>query len=342
MDFLRVIDKPPLFHYTRPESLISILSSGLLWASPTWDFPDTREYVLGLELILRRLEMIYERKLECQELPRSFLLLAARYCIEPSRVLGRIIYHIRHEIANRADPRVRVYVACVTDNNKSYQMAEAYGRCIIQFNWMLPMFSYAVPRPFVSSMLSWVCYEERRFENWIMRMGFEFPFHLSEAVHKAFLDELPAAQRENSIAVTAVILLCSFAANIKEPKYAFEREWRLKTIQSLHTTPTPFAPMASTMRKAFGVGEEAEFTEHKEKRYKQEFRFRDRFIVEDVGVLIPPPVSLESAREAHELLAQVEALRHAGRLAGPMLKMKEELILAAKEGNPFPSIPGIY
>jgi hypothetical protein len=338
-----VINKPPLFHYTKPEALLSVLDSRSLWASPTWNFPDKREYVLGLELIARRLKDIYSRRLEMQEFPHSLLSLLAEYRVNPRRLLELTIAHVDYEWANYDNPKVQVYVACVTENGKSEDMAAAYGNCVIKFNWLLPVLAYAFPSPFTFSMLSFVTYDPLRFEQWIMTMGFDISQHLSEFHVREFLDPLDVQEREVSLALTVAILLCSFATNIKEPKYQIEQEWRMKTIRSLHSTPTPFTQDYSRWRTDFfGLSDRAApFAADPPGRYIQELSIRGRFIVEDVAIYLAPPVSKDAAEKAQALLAQVDALRRTGAFAGPMTELRDLFLKGARDGVRSLALPGI-
>jgi hypothetical protein len=143
MNIPMVIDKPQLYHYTRPETIIKVLESKSLWARPTWDFDDTDEYVHGLKVIDSHLKRIVAAHTEGRVLHPATLQLLSSYTLNPRRIFEDAIGHIEYDLANYANPKVEIYVACTTENRESKEMAVTYGGCAIRFNWMLPLLGYA-------------------------------------------------------------------------------------------------------------------------------------------------------------------------------------------------------
>jgi hypothetical protein len=322
MDIRRIINnKPPLFHYTRDDTILSILSNKYIWARPTWNFADTGEYVHGLWLIERFLKRISSSRQEAPAMPAPGLELMASYDIDPRRLVEQTIAHIEYELANPNNPKVEVYVACMSTNSNSKEMASQYGGFVIRFNWMLPLLAYACPRPFTASLLSRVTYDEREFESHIMTQGFTFGLPADDPGVSALLVPMNTTEREASVAATAAVQLSVFAANIKKPKYAYEREWRLKTVRSMHSIPTLFSLDESiNLRKDFRMSEDAAFTTHTPSRYIQDLRCHGKMIIENVAALASGPVD-----RFVELLRQVQEHTRADCL-GPALNLREALL----------------
>jgi hypothetical protein len=187
MDIRRVIDKPQLYHYTRPETIVKVLKSKSLWARPTWDFEDTDEYVHGLRLIDSHLKQIVAAKAERRVLHPATLELLTSYNLNPRGVFEDTIGHIEFELAHHSNPNVAIYVACTSENAEPKEMASTYGCCAIRFNWMLPLLGYACPKPFHGSMLSRVSYDEREFSAHIIPQAFIFGMPELRPQMRAFL-----------------------------------------------------------------------------------------------------------------------------------------------------------
>lgn len=106
MDLERIIsNKPKLYHYTRDDSLMKILSSQSLLARPTWNFADTEEYVLGLRLIGAQLKYVYSRHSERDELSPSTRTLLDAHEVDSRILLEHAIQNIEYEIVNYDNPR---------------------------------------------------------------------------------------------------------------------------------------------------------------------------------------------------------------------------------------------
>jgi hypothetical protein len=336
MNVPRIISgKPPLFHYTSLETLIKIMESGSLLARPTWDFEDTAEYVLGLKYIDEYLKNLYSRKQERREIPVSTLMLLAKYGVDLRSLIDQTIAHIGYEIEHYVNPRAEVYVACLTEHPQSNEMARAYGESVINFNqWMLPLIAYAHPRPFSWSMLSRVTYNRKEFESYLMGMGFNIG-EANPGPLKQFLDPLNVEERTASLAGTAAILLCSFACNIKNQEFDFEKEWRLKTCRLNHTTPTLFSSDTHGMREWFELGADAQFTDHQPKRYKQELTFKGAFIVQNqlsvCGLAPVPPDFIDRFGKFRTRMEELE--KQWGGLLGPALGLRDAILKRARENK---------
>lgn len=329
MDIQNILNnKPELFHYTWPDTILSILSSRSIWARPTWDFADSYEYVHGLGLIEQFLKRVSSSRQEVSPMPAPWLELIASYDIDPRRIVEQTIAHIEYELANYNKPRLEVYVACASANSNSKEMVTKYGAFVIGFNWMLPLLAYMCPRPFTASMLSRVTYDEREFESQIMMQGFIFGLPAYRSDLSALLGPMNTIEREASVAATAAIFLSVFAANIKKPEYAYEREWRLKVVRSRHSTPTLFSPDDSIkLRRAFGMSEDAAFTTNPPGRYVQDLCWMGKMIIDNVA----PPASAPT-HEFLELLRQVQEYRRTA-FWGPALELREELLRKCVEAK---------
>jgi hypothetical protein len=336
MDLPKIIEKPSFYHYTRPELIGSILESQSLWARATWDFDDKQEYRHGLELIARVLKDTYSGRREAEAIPALALELMRRCRVDVRRVLELTINHIEYEVDAADKPKVEVYVACTTTQGNSLEMVKNYGGVVIRFNWMLPLLAYGYPRPLATSMLSYVTYDEREFMSRIMEQGFIFGFPEYLPKWSALLDPMNTEEREASIAATAAIFLCVFAPNIKKPKFAFEREWRLKTVKLNHSIPTLFSipdEVAIQLRRHFGMSEEAAFTKHSTPRYLQELRGYGKMIIDHVAV--SPTVPKEMRAEVLRVVA-----KHNDNCLGPAIPLREAWLLRWSQENGIqPAVP---
>ncbi len=323
MDVPRVINKPQLYHYTRPENIVKVLTSKALWARPTWNFADTDEYVHGLRLIESQLKQISAAHLERRVLPPPALELLTSYNVNPRRIFEDTIAHIEYELANYSKPNVEIYVACTTENSESKEMAAEYGGCAIRFNWMLPLLGYACPKPFHGSMLSRVSYNEQEFTAHIVPQAFVFGMaHLLPQMRE-FLSGKDHQSREAGIAATVATNLCVFAANLKKPRFAYEREWRLKTFKINHSIPTLYDPEeVRALRRVLKMSEIAEFTSDPPNRYVLDLRLENRMIIENVAVLASPPIDVPGFMD---FLREVRENLQTG-FWGPAIDQKEELL----------------
>jgi hypothetical protein len=121
-----------------------------------------------------------------------------------------------------------------------------------------------------------------------------------------------------------------FAANLKKPKFAYEREWRLKTFTSNHSVPTLYEPEEQyALRRALQMTETAGFTSDPNPpgRYVLDLRMENKMIIENVAVLASPPVDV---REMMELLRDVKENTVTG-FWGPALRQKDELLRLCAE-----------
>lgn len=307
MDIPAVINKPLLYHYTRPDAIESVLTTKSLWARPTWDFEDTHEYIHGLRLIEAHLKQICAARREKRVLVPETLRVLQSYNLNLRRLFERTIAHIEHEIANHSKPKVEIYVACTSANSHSEEMAKRYGSCMIRFNWMLPIVGYACPKQFTAAMLSRVSYNQHEFTQHILAQAFLFTAPEVRTELREFLDRMEHRRREESIAASLASNLCVFAPNIKRPEYAYEQEWRLKTIRINHSVPTLFSrgePLE--LRRALQMSEEAEFTAppKPEGRYVQDLRLEGRMVVDNISTYAEPPIepgpAIELMRRIYE------------------------------------------
>lgn len=331
MDIPVIIDKPRLYHYTGFKNIINVLKSKSLWARPTWDFEDTDEYVHGLRLIDSYLKQISGDREERRVLHPAILQFLSSYNLNPRRIFADVIGYVEYEIDNYSKPNVEIYVACTSENSESKEMAATYGGCAIRFNWMLPLVGYACPRPFHGSMLSRVSYDEHEFTSHIIAQAFTFTLPELLPKMKAFLSRKEHRFRESGVAATVAVNLCIFAANIKKPKFAYEREWRLKTFKIKHSVPTLYGPEERyELRRVLQMSEHAEFTTEPPGRYVLDLRLDNKMIIENVDVIAAPPIV---APELMELLREIHENTRTG-FWGPALNQKEEILRMCAQAVP--------
>jgi hypothetical protein len=338
-----ISNKPDLYHYTNPDAVTKIVSSRSLWARPIWDFKadDVDEYVLGLNLIVKHLKYICFKGKARHELPEASLSLFDEYHLNPKRLLAQIVAHLEYEIKHDTDPKVQIYVACVsanapsTTNKATLRMLKEYGECIIHFNWMLPLISYAWPRPFVSSMLSRVTYEESEFKKFIMTvLNIRTVIQDVNSLKTSYLVSLSEEDRESFLATTFAIFLCSFAANIKNPSFEYEHEWRLKTINTSHPSPLLERSEVHWLRKFFKLDEDAAFSPTTPKRYIQELSFDGKMIVyPNLGILKAPPIPPEFAAQIRDVFAKLQDIEKTqGGVLGEAWQLRDLLLKLEREG----------
>jgi hypothetical protein len=174
-------------------------------------------------------------------------------------------------------------------------------------------------------MLSRVGYDEIEFTAHIIPQAFIFGMPELLPQMRDFLSGKEHRLREAGIAATVAANLCVFAANLKKPKFAYEREWRLKTFNINHAVPTFSEPEQQyALRHALVMSETAEFTSDPNPpgRYVLDLRLEKKMIIENVGVFASPPIVvprlLQLLREIHE---NVET-----GFWGPVLDQKERLL----------------
>ena len=336
-------NKPHLYHYTNPAGLVGILSTRSLWANPTWGFKDKdkEEYVFGLKIIASWLKRVSTTGGERVRLPRSTLAIMDNCGADPCAVLQRTIAHIDYELAHPDDPRVKVYVACVSANAPSLtdpatlRMLKEYGECVIHFNWALPLIGYAWPRPFVMSMLSWVCYDPRIFELYIPQaLDLLVWIHDPESFQKTHLQPYAKQVREKTLATTLAVLLCNFAANIKQKDFEYEHEWRLKTIAVDHEGALFTHGELHWLRGFFRLPEAAEWTSACPRRYIQQLTFHDRMIIyPNCGILKKAPIPADFANTLRDLQVRVQAIQaKQGAVLGEAAELRELLLRWEREG----------
>jgi hypothetical protein len=325
-------NKPPFYHYTNPGSLIKILESRALLAMPISKFKDQHEYVLGLNIIRSKLKYIAAQGKELELVTPSLRLVLQSYPVNFRRVFEETISHIEHEIANRDSPRVEIYVACVSATPPSLtephaqKMLQEYGRCILKFNWLLPLLAYAWPQQFVGSMISRVAYDDALFNAYIPMMGFDLPNHVDIDYLRRIWEPVDGLAREASLAAAFAVLLCSFAANIKNKKYAYEAEWRLKSFKTNHLVPLPFKNEIPWIRVAAGMKPQAEFNDMDPRRYVQELSFDGKIALEKpLGMIVAPtPEGIDSVNKlAREI---IETQKVHGPIMGPKPGLREGLL----------------
>jgi hypothetical protein len=272
---------PPLYHYTSDESVRKILESKSLLARPTWDFPDTDEYVHGLRLALQKLKSsaVYaEMELK---IPRPIILLYRRYFRNTRRLISAVVPHIEHEIEHTSDPKIQVYVACATTNGRSAKMAALYGDVVLEFNPMAPLLAYSRPEPFLASMLSFVTYDETWFLDRLVSLCLDLRVYVGppESFTRATVG-LDDDQVRRMISFWLAESICILAPNIKSSDWAYEDEWRFKSVRSSHSDANSSRhPRAPVDRKAFGgLPQAASYSTHSPPRYVQQLSFKDKFI----------------------------------------------------------------
>lgn len=133
------------------------------------------------------------------------------------------------------------------------------------------------------------------------------------------------SRREESIAASLASNLCVFAPNIKRSEYAYEQEWRLKTIRINHSVPTLFSrtePLA--LRRALQMSEDAEFTAppKPEGRYVQDLRLEGRMVIDEISTYAAPPIDVASCIELQSRIT--EASRSAA--WGPAYDQRDRLL----------------
>jgi hypothetical protein len=342
----RIIDKPTLYHYTNPDSLLKILSSRALLARPICEFPkDASEYVLGLGLIEKELERIYCARND----PRPLLVpglvaLLNEYGIDARRFLEQTIAHIEYELKHSSTPKVQLYVACVSatvptrSEEAGRRMLAEYGHSVITFNWMLPLTAYSWPRPFTFSMLSRVSYDEQEFVAAIIHnMGFDGALNEGDPDFEQSMARLNLAERTAAMALTVAIMLCSFAANIKKPEFKYENEWRLKTARSFHGGTTLFrmADWGGVRKHVFKMNDDATFIRldpARPDRYVQELSCEGKMILQPpITTLLAPPVDAAKLMACNE-----EMMRFPwkyGPLFGAGLEFREALLRADRQAS---------
>jgi hypothetical protein len=291
-DLPQVLDKPPLYHYTKADSIMNILTSGSLHARPTWDFQDTDEYVHGLKLIESHLKRLRASGREFDSMPPATQAFIRTHGMDSGRIVDQTLEHIAYEIQNFRKPAFEVYVACTSVHPASAPMARRYGGFVLNFNWALYLLAYACPSNFAISALSRATYDERVFEQFLMCEGFTFGGRVASAQVGKMLAPLDVRSREATTAATAAIFLCMVAPNIKKPEFAYEGEWRLKLARVNHSIPTIFSvPDGSLdLRHALGMTESAELTTNPPGRYPIDLRLWGRMAIERVTAFFPADV----------------------------------------------------
>jgi hypothetical protein len=336
-------NKPELYHFTNPGAVKKIVESRSLWARPISDFKadDQQEYVLGLRVVAKHLKYICFKGRERQELPAATLALFDHFRLNSRKVLGEAIAHLEHEIEHEHDRKVQIYVACASSNGPSFtdpatlRMLDEYGECVIHFNWMLPLISYAWPRPFAFSMLSRVTYDQSEFKRFI-RTLLDIKVHVPDIdrLKTEYLDPLDTRARQSQLATEFAILLCAFAANIKDPSFEYEHEWRLKSVSTSH--PSPLLPKGELhwLRKMFKLPEDATFSPTTPMRYVQQLTYEGKMIVyPNLGILKRPPIPPEFAAQMNDLFAAIQEIeRKQGGVLGPALAHRDWLLQLEREG----------
>lgn len=280
-NFARIFaNYPELFHYAWPGSLMDILESNGLLARLATDFKDQEEYALGLRLILDRLKMkgfAWEVLLRCE--PVSLGLLGGQSLDSIGDMIDRTIGFIENEIKGSENSKISVYVASLSTRCNEPKMLRNYGGCVIHFNRLLPMLAYSRPRPFLSSMLTRVTYDKSEFQAHVAEV---FNVHrlmdLREAEHA--LKDVATMTYRDAIAFWIAEGLCMLAPNLKMPEFAYEMEWRLKSVYSPHSQSMTNYRQRDD-RSRFGLPAEAEMKELKQNtppRYLHRLAIRGRFV----------------------------------------------------------------
>lgn len=281
---------PPLFHYTRAESLQALLTSKGLLARPTWDFGDTEEYVYGLRLLREEIDLVLASEVKRSEFAANLTRAYGEFAPDAQAVLGQCLDLLGAEVTNFNNPAVQVYVACVTTDPNSERMAATYGRGVVGFSFELPWVAYHAPHPFTSTMLSRVAYDEQDFRRRAPQLGLSVGLGRPDDVQQqvAWLREQDLPARTRAVAAWTTEGLCLLAPNIKRPNFAFENEWRLKSAISTYAT-SPHFPRRQAQSRAGYLPAEAS-SPPMPGRYLQKLLSIDegKMIVSGVGV--PPEV----------------------------------------------------
>lgn len=281
---------PALFHYTHEQNVPKILESGSLLASPTWNFPDTNEYRHGLTLmrdVLHRALFVPQvQEMMRQDLTPSY----GEYLPPIEELLAALVTNLQYELDNLSNPRVKVYVACLSTEPDSQKMKELYGPCVISFNYLISTLAIFAPRPFTSAMLSRVSYSDDQF---LAYLPLEFRSIVQFGDGYEQYNALKNSHPSKHLGLVAGWLterLCLFAPNIKKPDFQHEHEWRLKSAISSY----PINPLRGPQDAAFlGLSEEATFMDiGGRNRYVQRLMFRNTFI--QSGISLPPDASAET------------------------------------------------
>ncbi len=279
-----ICKKPQLFHYTCVETAMKLLRSKSLLLQPIWNYVDTGEYILGLNLISQRLKGSLIKKSNPLQIQPNVKKLLDENCGGLTKVIEQVIDQIDYEIANLQKPRVEVYVACFSKNPCSVEMVKNYGQVIIRFNPLLHLFAYENPSPFSASMISRVTYNEQEFQNFVVDMGINFPLGQDTQFFESEIEALLPEQRTEDISTYISEHLCMFAPNIKRPKFSYEEEWRLKSVVSNHKYSADFYSPSREGDKSSPFPTYAKPTKDKPTRYFHELTFKDKFISQEIMI----------------------------------------------------------
>jgi hypothetical protein len=278
---------PPLFHATPSSSLKPLLESKGLRACPVWNFADTAEYFHGVTLIRDFLRHTRKKEAKLQRLAE--MMTGAYGDLRPSlsAVLSRVDENLTYELEHPTDPRVKVYVACFS-TTPTPELMNKFGDCLIGFNFLLPAAAYYFPRPFTTSMLSRVTYDEDEFRLQVAKQGFKYDQPVDLERMRAILAAADPARRAELVSAWISEKLCLFAPNLKKPEFKDECEWRLKTVISEYPAEAYVSREVRRGQLAFmGLPSDATFqtvTGREAARYLHQFTCQGLFLSREITI----------------------------------------------------------
>ncbi len=292
---------PQLAHYTWPDSIMAILETKSLYCNPTWNFIDTEEYELGLKLISETLKKSLSNSTESLELSSESQIIFSKYFGDHRGVVTHVIDLIDYEISNIQNPHVKVYVTCFSEDLDSQQMRADYGGFVIHFNQLINIFADLYPKPFSTSMISRVSYDENEFRSWIKKYTLNHELSSDSGIDPTCLSSLDQGDRTIEFGTYLAEGLCKFAPNIKKPKYEYEREWRLKSIISEYNYKTDLHPRIKDGRRIYAYKPDATPTEDDPPKYFKKLEADGKFLAQTIGI---PPGDVDKATEVMEYFSQ--------------------------------------
>jgi hypothetical protein len=278
---------PPLYHYTHQHTIQSLLQSGELWGRPTWDFPDTEEYVYGLSVLKEQFEEFRKSATRDDDVLAAAIREAYGDMAPPfATLIDKVIDNLQHEITNYQSPSVKVYVASLTTDAHSTEMKKDYGDCVVGFSFELPWVAYHAPTPFTSTMLSRVTYDEQEFRLVAPSLALHPQVSEMPDIERRLVwlrDQADVDSRTTAFAGWITEELCLVAPNLKRPIFAIEKEWRLKSAISSYAT-SPHFPRRALQSQSPHLPSTAMFLDEERSRYLQKLTSVDdeRMIVSSV------------------------------------------------------------
>lgn len=280
-----ICNKPQLFHYTRAETAMDLLKSKSLLVQPISNFVDKDEYLVGLKLISQKLKDSVIKKSNPLQIDQEVRQIFEKYCGGTIKVIGQVIDHIDYEIRNMQSPMVEVYVACFSTNPSSVDMLKNYGKVIIRFHPLLHLFAYNIPQPFSASMISRVTYDEHEFQSHVVDMINSSIGHKTHYI-QSILSPLSPDDCTEDMSAFISEQLCTFAPNIKKPKFSIENEWRLKSIITKHKYRAQFYPSNQKNPESSPFPVSAKATGETPTRYFHELTFEDKFMSQEIMIFL--------------------------------------------------------